>query len=485
MAIKEAEEHFDRGVHFFRGGFFASALQEFRAVERFDPDFPNIAYFLSATRKKAEEVAGKIVSSYEESFDADILLLSESLQVEGTSDLKPIVEGLLQAGRYQEALEKIETASTLVPDSLNLLLLTANVHRRLGNLRDAEKILSHAKTLYPKEALVLNNLGNVYLSLSQFKAARQFFREAIALDAQNVFYQNNLGALEMQTYNLDEAERIFEHVLQQKPGWTPARRNLENLRARKKELDREISQLRKDFSEHPKYMDVGVNLGRALIARGYFSEGREILETLLAKKPDLANAQYFLGNLYEIRDEVSKSLACFRELVLKRGGEDTPEFKRAEILSREGYLEEAVFELKKVAIVQIDLAASNISVGIRYFEEANWKRALAYFEKAAAINASYPDAFYWKALTKIQMGKKMDAIHDLEQALEINPRYADAHYQLGMLARLRNPRKGQQHLREALSLGICRHFALVAGDVLKELGAGGPPTAAGKDPDEG
>jgi len=53
MRAKEAEEHFDRAIHYFRGGFFPAALHEFRMVQQLDPEYPNIAFMLEAARKSS------------------------------------------------------------------------------------------------------------------------------------------------------------------------------------------------------------------------------------------------------------------------------------------------------------------------------------------------------------------------------------------------------------------------------------------------
>lgn len=468
MNRKEAEEHFDRGIHFFRGGFFPSALQEFRAVEKLVPDYPNIQYLIAATQRKSEEISGKLVSSLEESFDPDIVKLSESLEIEGTTDLTPQVEKLLQDGRYQEVLEKIEKASTLVPESRSLLLLTAKVFRRLGRIKDSEKVLRRASVLFPGDSEILNSLGNIYLAQNFFKDARDAFHQAISLNPENVVFQNNLGALEMQIYHLDSARRIFEGITKARPGWILAKRNLENISRLISNLDEEIANLRLEYQAHPTYYDIGLSLGRALLFRGFTSESQVFLEKVIKEKPGMASAYFYLGTLHEMEGTIEKAIHYFREMVSRKKKQSSPEFKNFEALFREGYLEEALSELKKIAVLDLDLAASNIHLGIRYFEEGNWKKALVYFEQAVTSNSTYPDAFYWKAMAKIQIGKKTDAVKDLQDAIDLNPKYADAHYQLGMIIRKKAPKKARVHFQQAIECGVRQQFASVARDLLKE-----------------
>jgi len=82
------------------------------------------------------------------------------------------------------------------------------------------------------------------------------------------------------------------------------------------------------------------------------------------------------------------------------------------------------------------------------------------------INAKYPDAYYWIAMCKLQLGKKAAAEKDLLAAIQINPRYADAHFQLGMLLQKKSVKKAAQHLQQALDLGIRPTFAALAKKIL-------------------
>jgi len=468
MSRKEAEEHFDRGIHFFRGGFFPSALQEFRMVEKIDPDYPNIQYLIAATRKKAEEVTGKLLATIEESFSREIIELSNSLEIEGSTDLAPKIEFLLRNGRYQEALDKLSQVGNFVPDAKAYLLLTAKVFRRLGRFKEAENTLRRASVLYPKDPEIMNNLGNIYLAQNHFREARESFNAALELAPDNLVFRNNIGALEMQTYQLDSARRTFEDILKVRPGWSVVKRNLDHLKLRIEKLDEEIERFQKEYLEHPNYYDIGIALGKALLFRGKIDESRRILEKVVEKRPNLTAAYFFLGTLHELNQDWEKAIQNFREIVIHKKMSNSNDFTAFEKLYREGYLEEALEELKKIAVLDLDLASSNINLGIRYFEEGAWKKALAYFEEAVLLNSTYPDAFYWKAMAKIQLKKKTEAIKDLLEAVELNPRYGEAHFQLGMLLKKRSPKKAAIHFRSALENGVRKQFAEVAREFLGE-----------------
>jgi len=466
MRAKEAEEHFDRAIHYFRGGFFPAALHEFRMVQQLDPEYPNIAFILEAARKKSSEVTGQLSSFIEAAFDGEIQNLSQQLVIEGSGALGNQIEELLRLDKTQEALSRLNAAEAIVPESKPLLVLKASIQRRLGHLEEAEKTLRQASTLFPNDPEIINNLGNIFLARGLFRDAEEQFTEARRLAPDDMRVVNNLGSLRMEMYRLDEARGCFEEVLRRQPQMAVARRNLDSLRMRIAELDLEITRLRREYGAHPNYPDIGLSLGKALLFRGAFCEAGSLLEELVAKNSGLVSAFFYLGTLREMQGNYDAAVSAYREMVLQKKQSVAPAFQAAETLLRQGYLEEALVELKKIAVIELDMAASRISLGIKYFEDALWSDALRHFEEAAGMNSRYPDAYYWVAMCSLQLGKRAAAERGLRKAIELNPRYADAQFQLGMLLRKKAPAKARQHLMQALTIGLRPAFAEMAERIL-------------------
>ncbi len=368
----------------------------------------------------------------------------------------------------RQALKLLEDAEAIVPDSKPLLLLLANVQRRLAMLEEAEKTLQKALLIFPGDVDILNNLGNVFLARSFYIDAEDAFREALRHNPDDPRILNNIAALKMETSRLDDAERFLKRALKIRPQWQKVQQNLENLQTRMNALDQEIESLRREFHQHPTYLDIGLALGRTLFFRGYFSEAKSTLRNVLKKNPNLIAAYFYMGMVHEMNEDLETAIDYYREMVIRSGKDDRPEFLNFESLIKQEYLEEALVELKKIAVLDLDMAASRINLGIKYFEDCQWEGALRHFNEAVKINDSYPDAFYWLALSNIQLGNVAEAKMNLEKALELNPGYADAHFQLGMLLRSRAKKKAKSHLQKALSLHLRPSFASVAEQILKQ-----------------
>lgn len=465
---KQAEDHFDRGINYFRAGFFSSALKEFKSAQEVDPAYPNIDFILEACIKKNKEVAGKLTNFIEENFDSEVKTLSEELTFENSSHLGREVESLLRQDKPQEALQKLIAAEAIIPDSRPLSLLMGNIQRRLGMFKEAERTLRRALNIFPEDAEILNNLGNVYAAAGNYGEADEHFRAALRLSIDDPRVYNNLASLRMQTNNLDDAEKLFRKALKYRPGWQLAKKNLANLNLRTNALDKDIDSLRKEFINHPDYLDIGLALGKTLFFRGYFSEARTTLKKVVKTNPGLIQALFYLGAISELLDDEHSAIEFFREMVIRSGKAETNEFLNFESLLKQEFYEEALAELKKIAILDLDIAASRINLGIRYFEDCMWDDALRHFVEATKINDTYPDAFYWIALTQIQMNQKSKAKLNFTKALDLYPDYADAHFQLGMLLKGKSRKKAKEHLIKALELNLRPAFARIAEKILNE-----------------
>ena len=468
MKTKESEEIFDRGINYFRAGFYSSALNEFYQVKRIAPDYPNIDYIIEAAIKKNEEVAGQISNFIEENFDKEIQDLSEELTFENSSHLGPKIQSLLKQGKYNEALKELKVAESIIPDSKPLIMLLGNTYRRLGMLDDAEQILKRGRLVFPEDCEMLNNLGNIYMAKGVYSEAEEAYRTAMRTLHEDPRILNNLGVLRMQTNNLDDAESLFRKASKLRPQWRTPLKNLDNLAKRMEILEKNIEQIREEYRKHPTYLDIGLNLGKSLFFRGFYSEAKSVLRGILKKNSNLLAAWFYLGSIYEINKDYDEAIECYCEIVEKAKKENTSEFINYKNLLEQGFVEEALSELKKIAVVEIDMASSRINLGIKYFEDCLWTDALRHFEEAMRINSSYPDACYWTALTLIQLKKTTKAKELLSKAIELNPNYADAYFQLGLLLRSRAKKKAAEYFQKALSLNLRPSFAKIAESFLNE-----------------
>ena len=77
-------------------------------------------------------------------------------------------------------------------------------------------------------------------------------------------------------------------------------------------------------------------------------------------------------------------------------------------------------------------AAELLKKGLSYARRTKYKEALAYYNKALALDPHNPEGWYLRASLLIDTGKSSEALSDCEKALALNQNYADAWSKKGL-----------------------------------------------------
>lgn len=469
MESKKISEHFEKGLQYYRNGFYSNALQEFKIVKVLQPNYPNIDYYIQATQKKSEELSNKLISFIEEEFDEKIIELSNELQYISQRSFIDEISYLLKNGQYNKALAQINQVEQYINDSRNFLLLKASIQKRLGLIPEAENTLLKANKLYSNDVEIINNLAGIYMIKNSFTTAFEYLNQALAFEPNNPNVINNLGVYYMQINQLDKAREMFQKALKIQPHNKLALKNLNSVVKKIESLEYEIQLLRKEYYAHPNYIDLALKLAQTLIYRGYLFEAKNILIDTIQKKESYAEAQYYLAYTYELLGETENALTHYQKVAIIQNNNNNHLYHNVLSLLKEGYIEEALSEIKKIAILEFDEASAYIRLGKSYFEDALWQKALECFLNAISLKHTYPDAHYWAAMCYLQLGKKNKAKNHLLLALEINPKYADAHFQLGMIYKKISPQKAISHLQQAIDYGLKSSFVQVAQEIIQSI----------------
>ncbi len=466
---KEAEELFDKAMSLFKSEFYSAAKDEFSKLKDIFPEYPNVDYYIEASAKNHSGHMVLLDSYIEDHFEEDAKALAEEIVIETpSSGIAPEITRHLAAGEYNLAIEKLLTAETVVPDSRPLLLLLAATYRKIGKYTEAEKTLKRALVASPNDFEILNNLANVYMNQGRYKESESILKELQRIDPDNPKLHNNYGALKMQMNDLDEAMIMFRRAAMIKPDWKIPKRNMQNLVKLIEALDMKISTLRREFITKG-YPDIGTELIRYLFLRGHYADAKSESLTLSKAIPELPLPWFYIGKVNEKFLDLEGALEAYRTLVKLEGKSNNPAYINAKTLYEQGFTEEALSEIKKIAKPERDYSDARLEIGIAYFEAGLFEEALQRFEEAASIKC-YPDVSYWLGMAQLQLGEKKDAEESFKNALKLNPEYAEAHFRLGQLTIQQEGREeeAREHFQRALSLNLNATLAEAAKEYTEE-----------------
>jgi predicted Zn-dependent protease len=183
--------------------------------------------------------------------------------------------GLLDAGKYEEAVRSLETAvhrQPNFPDLHNLLGLSLSL---AGEPLRAESHLQRALELNPNYAEAHLNLAILLFERSAYNAARDHLREFNRIVRANPTGFPEPALDDLARRHADLAERYRAYGL----------------------LDEAEAQLRAALRLRPGYSDLRLRLVRLLFERGKLDDAAGQVELLLQQRPEYQDAQLLRGHI--------------------------------------------------------------------------------------------------------------------------------------------------------------------------------------------
>jgi tetratricopeptide (TPR) repeat protein len=344
-----------------------------------------------------------------------------------------------ESGRFAEAAAQLESLLHEVPESFEVHELLGLVYAAQSQDAQAKKHLETAVRLKPDSAAARTNLAANLVRMGKLDLAEAEFKKAIKLEPRNFDANHNLGELYARSGRVTDAAPFLEQAHR---------------------ID-------------PSSYDNGYDLALAYILTGRLTDARQLVQDLLKKK----NAAELHNLLAEIEEKDGKFVPAAKEYetaahmdpgesnlfdwgsellihhtlepaidVFRHATERYPNSPRLLIglgmsLYSRGNYDEAVKSLLRAA----DLNPSDPS-GYLFLSKAydsspsQADDVIQRFRRFAELQPRNPRASYYYAMSLWKGKRAQDPGLDLQQiesllkkAIALNPKFAEAHLQLGNL----------------------------------------------------
>jgi len=170
----------------------------------------------------------------------------------------------------------------------------------------------------------------------------------------------------------------------------------------------------------PAFEQTLFELAQDLAEGGNLEEAEEILQTLIQSRPLDSDLQFLLGMIVATHDP-EKALASLR---------------LADDLSNNNLLAQKLFRVIEDARAADQVAYSLASVGQYFASNGYWMFSVRALQNAIAIQPDYADAYAYLGLARDQVGE--NGIVELLKAVELAPEKVIPHLYLGMHWQLKN-----------------------------------------------
>lgn len=224
---------------------------------------------------------------------------SLKLRPKATEPLIALAKSQLAIEQPDTALQRVQMVIDANPDHFHALNLKGEILLAQKQYEAAEASFDRVINLQPKWATPYKNLVKLKLIGNDTSEVLSVLTSGYEM-TQDPLLGLALGSRYEQAGMIEEAQQIYEKLLDQKPDFTVAANNLAMLLIKGKSdqasLDRAL-ELAKDFqiSDNPVHLDT---LGWIYLKRGELEKSVAVLERAARAKPSIPEIDYHLGVAY-------------------------------------------------------------------------------------------------------------------------------------------------------------------------------------------
>jgi len=186
------------------------------------------------------------------------------------------------------------------------------------------------------------------------------------------------------------------------------------------------TKLKKSAPDPNELIKADLTKASALLGEKKFAEARAVYEAVLAKYPQAYQIEPLIARTYYGEKQFDKAIEHLRIAVEKNPANVENKLLLGNILIEQGRAEEGRQVLASVDDTQVKEPLTYVNVGIGLMNQNKGDEALAYFEKAIARFPQSGDAYYYRALCRLQKGDTEGTKADLKRFLELAPEAPEA-----------------------------------------------------------
>jgi Tfp pilus assembly protein PilF len=171
---------------------------------------------------------------------------------------------------------RIAVDGSAQPETTRLLADAVEAHRA-GDFTAARKLYDSVLVLAPRDADALNNLGVLLSAQREYGRALEVLRRASTIAQRNAGVWNNIGTVFHEQGKNNEAIAAFRHALA---------------------LD-------------SRHYGAKVGLAQQYLAISALGQAKDLLDEVVAARPNLAEAQYTLGQVLELQGDRAGAIRAY------------------------------------------------------------------------------------------------------------------------------------------------------------------------------
>ncbi len=381
----------------------------------------------------------------------------------------------------EAAADTLQTLLAADPENAEAWLLSGDLARL--DRRDAEAMAAYQRTIELLPTTVTmrtgikarTNLTRMLLSQGEFAAAKEhvdyllkavpkhpmsnYLAALLAYEkkdyakSRDYLLQTNkvapdflpglflLGSVNFSLGNLEQAEVQLARVVAERPGLTPARMMLVEIRLRQAESGEVMDILEPALAQQPHNARLLALAGQAALQEGDMETGRQYLTKAVAKQPDDGGLRAQLAMLYLAEGNDAQAIEELERAVESGETPGREQSMLALTYLKQKNFDEALRVAQDLITVNPDSAYSQNLLGVILGAKGDVRQARGAFDKALQLDAAFSPAALNLVRFDVQEGKLERARERLDELVRHDENNVSAMLALAQLADAENDRE--------------------------------------------
>ena len=336
----------------------------------------------------------------------------------------------LEQGRTQAAIDNLTRAVRGAANGSQVRNGLGIAYQRKGDYRAALVEFRRAIQLDPESVDGHLNYGTLLLRSGDAAGAEREFRSCLQLDPNFADGHYNLGLLLASRQRWAEAMASLRRAIRLRPGHARARWNLARVLRDSGETSAALKQYQQACQLDQSLVEANLEYGRLLAAEGRTSEAVNVWKAALKRNPTHERLHESLVSALEREGDRHAADQRRRKFQLLTQSADYREGVRS---LNERRFEESIGHFRNVLQIHPELDEVRRSLALALFANRDYRQAVAEYRRLVNDTREDTDLRLSLAIALLRASSPEEAKLELNQVVNLNPKSAQAFYQLGMI----------------------------------------------------
>ncbi len=320
-------------------------------------------------------------------------------------------------GNVEEALREFQKVQ---PSTLSALMGASNALYRLDRFSEAEDIIAEARGRFPSSPQPLTQAALLHLIQGRVSEALLELNQALAIDPRHALAYGLLSNIYLVQNKKDLALWAAQQAVAANPFSPSAHLDLSLVKQAEFRLDEALQEARKAVEIDPENPRALIQVSRLLFGLDRLSEALEAAEKarLMAPHDPFINTTW--GYLLLAQVKIQEAIAAFDQAIQANSTSGEPHLGRGLALFRQGKMEEAVQEMWMATLLEPRVSLFHSYLGKALYEVKRDKLSTGQFAMAKELDPRDPTPWFYDAIRKQSVNRAVEAVHDMQTAIELN-----------------------------------------------------------------